>query len=176
MMRKVCFAAAFMCVLISASAVAAEVIRLHMPGARTPVAPVAAASAWTTTCVSAARTDAPDCRAEQRSVLQNGQLLAGVTVTVPHDTRKPTLLVQAPFGISVRSGIGLQLDARPPVRLDVQTCDQGGCYAATVMSDDFFKTMLASKKLTVIVQALNQRQVAATLSLQGFAVALQRIR
>ena len=138
--------------------------------------PAAASSPWTTTCVSAARSDAPDCRAEQRSVLQNGQLLASVTVTVPHDTRKATLLVQTPFGLSIRSGISLQFDTRPPVRLDVQTCDQGGCYAATLMSDDFIKTMLASKKLTVVVQALNQRQVAAILSLQGFAIAFQRIR
>jgi invasion protein IalB len=161
------------CVLAMAvaTAAAAQEVRLHMP--TPPAKPI---NAWSTTCVSAARMAAPDCRAETRALLASGQLLAAVTVSVPHDTRKPTILVQTPFGLSLRGGVTLRLDAAVPVRLDVQTCDQGGCYAATVMSDGFLKAMLTAKALTIGFQALNQQPVAAKISLAGFREAYGAVR
>ncbi len=132
--------------------------------------------AWAISCGSRSRATPPDCSVEQRLLLQNGQLVTLVRVTVPAASRKPTILVQTPLGLAIRSGVSLQLDGQGVVPLDVQTCDQGGCYAATQMSDGFLGRMLTAKKLTVRFTALNQQPVAVTVGLDDFASAYSRAR
>ena len=154
-------------------------IQLHPPAATKPAAKAKPASAavWAARCASTTRTTPPDCSVEQRVLIRpSGQLLAAVTITVPHDTRKPTILVQVPFGLALRAGITLQLDNRGPARLDVQTCDQGGCYVGTLLSDDFLAGMLSAKTLTVKMQAVGGQNIAVPMPLTGFKDAYSAIR
>jgi invasion protein IalB len=131
---------------------------------------------WAVACAGASRHKPLDCAVEERVLLQNGQLLTLVRVSIPAATGKPTLLVQSPLGVALRAGVWLQLDAQGPVRLDFQTCDQGGCYVATPLGEDFLNRMLAAKTLTVRFTALNTRPVSVPLPLDGFAPAYARIQ
>lgn len=135
------------------------------------------ANVWAARCVSAGRADVPDCSVEQRVILQQtGQLLAAVTVTLPHGSNKPTILVQVPLGLALDAGVVLKTDNHGPAKLRVQTCDQGGCYAATVMSPDFLKAMLTGKKLDVRFVGVNKKPVTVPMPLTGFGRAYGRIK
>lgn len=141
------------------------------PGAKQSV------PAWASQCVSNARSAAPDCSVAQRVLLkQNGQLLAVVTVSLPHDAHAPTILIQAPLGLALTKGMTLKIDNRGPVTLPLQTCDQSGCYAATKMSDDFLAGMRTGKTLELQFYSNNKNLIKVPLPLDGFAAAYARIK
>jgi len=132
---------------------------------------------WEARCSSPARAVPVDCSLEQRVVIRtSGQLLASVTINVPHDTRKPSVLIQVPFGLALKAGVTLSLNNHGPARLDVQTCDQSGCYAGTMVSDDFLAAMLTGKMLTVKMQAMNGQTISVPMPLTGFKDAYNSIR
>ncbi|HEY1629690.1 MAG TPA: invasion associated locus B family protein [Rhizomicrobium sp.] len=140
-------------------------------------APAKPPQIWQARCSSPARALPVDCSLEQRVVIRtSGQLLASVTINVPHDTRKPGILIQVPFGLALKSGVTLSLDNHGPARLDVQTCDQNGCYAGTMLSGDFLAAMLTGKMLTVKMQAMNGQNIAVPMPLTGFKDAYNSIR
>jgi invasion protein IalB len=143
-----------------------------------PARPAAApAGSWKSVCASVARTALPDCSTEQRVMLRgSANLFVLVRITVPAQSRRPTIFVQTPIGILLRPGVSLQLDARGPVKLDLQVCDQSGCYAGTPMSDDFLGAMLAAKTLTVKLQGVNGRIITAPVSLGGFRQSFDKIK
>src|SRR6201999_249400 len=127
---------------------------------------------WQARCSSPARTQPVDCSLEQRVVIRtSGQLLASTTINVPHDSRKPGILIQVPFGLALKSGVTLTLNNHGPARLDVQTCDQNGCYAGTMLSDDFLAAMLTGK-----MQAMNGQAISVPMPLTGFKDAYNSIR
>ena len=163
-------------------------VHLHMPGQHraSPSGKVVkatdahsdgATNAWASQCVSPARHDVPDCSVEQRVFLrESGRLLASATVSLRHGTNKPTILVQVPLGLALDRGITLKLDNRRPIKMRVQTCDQSGCYAATVMSRSFLRDMRNSEKLTVRFVASNHKPIVVPMSLKGFAAAYKNIQ
>lgn len=134
-------------------------------------------SSWVSRCASATRQSAPECFIEQTVVLtKTGQLIASVTVRLPPTTNKPVMMVQTPVGLYLPAGIALQIDEAPPLRLVVQTCDTKGCYAGDQISPQLLETMKAGKRLSVIFQNLEKKDISVPLTLAQFAEAYQRIQ
>ena len=52
-----------------------------------------------------------------------------VNIRVPSDTHAPILLVQLPLGLNLPVGAKLQVDDGKVTDLQIQTCENRGCYA-----------------------------------------------
>jgi invasion protein IalB len=134
-------------------------------------------SSWVSRCASATRQSVPECFIEQTVVLtKTGQLIASVTVRLPPTTNKPVMMIQTPVGLYLPAGVAMQVDEAPPLRLVVQTCDTKGCYAGDQISPQLLETMKAGKRLSVIFQNLEKKDISVQLTLAQFAEAYQRIQ
>lgn len=58
----------------------------------------------------------------------------------------------------------------------MQTCDNGGCYAGTPVSDELLKTLRSSQTVTISFQGLNKQPINVPMPLLGFADAYQKIQ
>ena len=54
-----------------------------------------------------------------------------INIRVAADTRTPIALVQLPLGLNLPAGAKLQVDDGKTADLQIQTCEQRGCYANT---------------------------------------------
>jgi invasion protein IalB len=132
-------------------------------------------SAWVSRCSSDARASALECLVEVRVVLPNGQLVAGVTVRVPADTRVPVLMIHIPLGVYLPAGIVLKVDSTEPQTFPLQTCDASGCYAGGQLADDVLGNFLNGKTLSLTFQNLNRQPITVPLGLTGFAAAYLKV-
>jgi invasion protein IalB len=149
----------------------------------TPAAPQTDAAAapaqpgWAARCTSASR-DAPlECAIEQTAVLsKTGQLIVLVNIRVPSDTHAPVLLLQLPLGINLPVGAKLQVDDGKSADLQIQTCDNRGCYASTPIAADLVAAMKAGKQLKLSFQNLNKETITIPMPLTDFPAAYDKIK
>lgn len=135
-----------------------------------------APEAWSSRCTSGARTGEPDCAVEQRVVLrETGQMLASVTVRVPPDTREPVMMVRIPLGLFLPAGLSYSVDGSGEEKLELQTCDAQGCYAASTISDDLLQSLKAGEELSLTFQNLQKETISVPVSLAGFTAAFTKI-
>jgi invasion protein IalB len=148
------------------------------PQAETP--PAAAAPAqpgWAARCTSASR-DAPlECAIEQTAVLsKTGQLIVLVNIRVPSDTHAPVLLLQLPLGLNLPVGAKLQVDDGKTADLQIQTCDNRGCYASIPIAADLLAAIKAGKQLKLSFQNLNKETITIPMPLADFPAAYDKIK
>jgi invasion protein IalB len=155
--------------------------------AATPAAPAAesapantaapAPPGWPARCTSASR-DAPlECAIEQTAVLsKTGQLLVLVNVRVPSDTHAPVALVQLPLGLNLPVGAKLQVDDGKVIDLQIQTCENRGCYASTPIAPEFLATLKSGKQLKISFQNLGKETITIPMPLADFAAAYDKIK
>jgi invasion protein IalB len=149
----------------------------------TPAAPEGEAAAappaagWTTRCGSASRTAPLECAMEQSGVLtKTGQLVVLVNVRVPNDTHVPVMLVQLPLGLDLAAGAKLQVDDGKTGDLQLQTCENRGCFASTQISPDLLTALRAGKQLKLSFQNLSKETITIPLPLTDFADAYDKIK
>ena len=153
-----------------------------------PAAPPAVAAAdqgsamprrpgWAARCSSVSR-DAPlECAIEQTAVLsKTGQLIVLVNIRVPSDTRAPIALVQLPLGLNLPAGAKLQIDDGKAVDLQIQTCENRGCYASAPVAADMLAALKSGKQLNVSFQTLAKETIAIPMPLGDFAAAYDKIK
>jgi invasion protein IalB len=156
------------------------------PAAASPGAPPQAEAApangqpppgWAARCSSASR-DAPmECAMEQTAVLsKTGQLIVLVNIRVPSDTHTPIALVQLPLGLNLPAGAKFQVDDGKPVDLQVQTCENRGCYASTPIAADVLTALKSGKQLKVSFQNLGKETISIPMPLADFAAAYDKIK
>ena len=151
------------------------------PAAAEPAAPVAAPAApppgWAVRCASASR-DAPlECAMEQTAVLsKTGQTVVSVNVRVPSDTHAPEILVQLPLGFSLPGGARFQVDDGNATNLELQTCENRGCYASAPITPDVIAALRAGKQMKVSFQSLNKETITIPMPLTDFASAYDKIK
>ena len=137
----------------------------------------ASAPVWNTKCVSAARRENLDCSVEQQVVLvKAGQQLLSMVVRIPPESRQPAMMIHLPLGLFLPGGVTIQLDKQKPERLEIQTCDQKGCYAGSAVSEKMLALMKDSERLTITVQDLGKNNLSVPVPLKGFAAAYQKIQ
>ena len=134
-------------------------------------------SGWIARCASASR-DAPlECVMEQSAVLtKTGQVIVVVNIRIAPDTRAPVALVQLPLGLSLPAGAKVQVDDGKAVDLQIQTCEQRGCYANTPITPDMLTALRSGKQFKVSFQNLGKETITIPMSLTDFAAAYDKIK
>ena len=132
---------------------------------------------WAARCSSTSR-DAPlECAIEQSAVLsKTGQLVVLVNIRVPSDTHTPVALVQLPLGLNLPAGAKLQVDDGKAIDLQIQTCENRGCYASTPIAPDLLAALKSGKQLKVSFQNLAKETIAIPMPLADFATAYDKIK
>jgi invasion protein IalB len=132
---------------------------------------------WVARCASGGR-DAPlECAVEETAVLtKTGQLVVLVNIRITSDTRTPIALVQLPLGLNLPAGAKLQVDDGKSVDLQIQTCENRGCYANLPIAPDLLAAMRSGKQLKVSFQNLAKDPITIPMPLTDFAAAYDRIK
>jgi len=140
-------------------------------------APAPAPPGWAARCTSASR-DAPlECAVEQTAVLsKTGQLIVLVNIRVPGDTHMAIALVQLPLGLNLPGGAKLQVDDGKVTDLQIQTCENRGCYASTPIAADLLAALKSGKQLKVSFQNLAKETISIPMPLADFAAAYDKIK
>jgi invasion protein IalB len=178
--------------LLAAASQAATAQKSKGPANATQTAPPAAAAppttdqgsasappqpGWAARCSSASRDAPPECAIEQTAVLsKTGQLIVLVNIRVPSDTRAPVALVQLPLGLNLPAGAKLQIDDGKAVDLQIQTCENRGCYASTPVAADMLTALKSGKQLKVSFQTLAKETITIPMPLGDFAAAYDKIK
>ncbi|MCX5497261.1 invasion associated locus B family protein [Kaistia dalseonensis] len=132
---------------------------------------------WLTVCQGQSRDAALDCQMEQRVMLQNtGQFVGSLTIRVPADGRKPTLMIRGPLGVTLAAGATIDVDGASAVTMPLQTCDNTGCYAGAPLSGDLLNAMVKGQVVNLTFQNLSKAPVSIPLSLSGFSAAYAKIK
>ena len=144
---------------------------------RDPAGNPAPQPGWAARCTSASR-DAPlECAIEQTAVLtKTGQLIVLVNIRVPSDTHAPVALVQLPLGLNLPAGAKLQVDDGKTIDLQIQTCENRGCYASTPIAPDLLAALKSGKQLKVSFQNLGKETITIPMPLTDFAAAYDKIK
>jgi invasion protein IalB len=132
---------------------------------------------WVSRCSSASR-DAPlECAVEETAVLtKTGQLIVLVNIRVTSDTHQPVALVQLPLGLNLPAGARLQVDDGKVIDLQIQTCENRGCYSNTPVSPELLAALKSGKQLKVAFQNLNKEVITIPMPLADFAAAYDKIK
>ena len=136
-----------------------------------------AAPGWAVRCSSGSR-DAPlECAVEQSAVLtKTGQLIVLINIRVPGDTHTPVALVQLRLGLNLPVGAKIQVDDGKTVDLQIQTCENRGCYTSTVIAPDLLAALKSGKQLKVSFQDMGKETIAIPIPLADFAAAYDKIK
>ena len=140
--------------------------------ANTPAPP-----GWVARCSSASR-DAPlECAVEQTAVLtKTGQLIVLLNIRVASDTRAPIATIPLPLGLNLPAGANLQVDDGKVSDLQIQTCEQRGCYANSPIAAEMLAAMKSGKQLKVSFQNLGKETITIPMPLADFAAAYDKIK
>ena len=146
------------------------------PQAEAP-ANAAAQPGWASRCTSTSR-DAPlECAIEETAVLtKTGQLIVLVNIRVTGEARTPVALVQLPLGLNLPGGAKLQVDDGRPVDLQIQTCENRGCYANVAVASDLLAALKSGRQLKVSFQNLAKETITIPMPLNDFAAAYDKIK
>jgi invasion protein IalB len=132
---------------------------------------------WAARCSSASREAPLECAIEQTAVLsKTGQLLVLVNIRVPSDTHAPVALLQLPLGLNLPGGAKLQVDDGKTADLQIQTCDNRGCYASIPIAADLLAAMKSGKQLKLSFQNLTKETITVPMPLADFAAAYDKIK
>ncbi|TYO64760.1 invasion associated locus B family protein [Bradyrhizobium hipponense] len=132
---------------------------------------------WIARCTSVSR-DAPlECAIEQNAVLtKTGQTIVLINIRIPTDTRTPVALLQLPLGLNLPVGAKLQVDEGKAVDLQIQTCENRGCYASTPITPDLLASLKSGNQLKVSFQNMAKETIAIPMPLNDFAAAYDKIK
>ena len=140
-------------------------------------APSSPPAGWAVRCTSASREAPLECAMEQTAVLsKTGQLIVLVNIRVPSDTHVPVAMVQLPLGLNLPGGAKLQVDDGKAADLQIQTCENRGCYAGTAISPDVLAALKAGKELRLSFQNLAKETITIPMPLTDFASAYDKIK
>ncbi len=141
-----------------------------------PATPAASAG-WAARCTSMSRSAPLECAMEQTAVLsKTGQLIVLVNIRMPADTRAPVALVQLPLGLNLPGGAKLQVDDGNATDLQIQTCENRGCYAGSPIAPDLLAALRSGKQLKVSFQNLSKETITIPIPLADFAAAYDKIK
>ena len=99
-----------------------------------------------------------------------------LNIRVAGDTRQPMALVQLPLGLNLPAGAKLQVDDGKVSDLQIQTCEQRGCYANSPISPELLAAMKSGKQLKVSFQNLAKESISIPMPLADFAAAYDKIK
>ena len=145
------------------------------PGAAAPATPPP--PGWVPRCASNSREAPLECAIEESAyVTKTGQLLVQVDIRVTSDTRTPVGLLLLPLGLNLPVGAKLQVDEGKAVDVQIQTCEQRGCFVNLPVSPELLAQLKSGKELKVSFQNLAKETMTIPLPLNDFAAAYDKIK
>ena len=152
----------------SASAMAEEAFKL--PGGASSLQETY--QDWSLSCRSMPKVV---CTISQRQTQQDGQRVLAVELRTSDEAVSGTLVL--PFGLHLDVGITLQIDdaaALKPLRFS--TCLPTGCLVPLSFDPKTVAALRAGSTLHVKAQSIDARELTFSVSLKGFASALERLK
>ncbi|RXH24406.1 invasion associated locus B family protein [Bradyrhizobium zhanjiangense] len=132
---------------------------------------------WIVRCTSASREAPLECAMEQNAVLtKTGQTVILINIRIAPDIRTPIALLQLPLGLNLPVGATLQVDEGKAFDLQIQTCENRGCYASTPVAPDLLAALRSGKQLKVSFQNMAKETIAIPMPLNDFAAAYDKIK
>lgn len=132
---------------------------------------------WIVRCTSASREAPLECAMEQNAVLtKTGQTVVLINIRIAPDTRTPIALLQLPLGLNLPVGAKLQVDEGKTFDLQIQTCENRGCYASTPIAADLLAAFRTGKQLKVSFQNMAKETITIPMPLGDFAAAYDKIK
>jgi len=95
---------------------------------------------------------------------------------VPSDTHAPLAMVQLPLGLNLPGGAKLQIDDGKTADLQIQTCENRGCYAGAAIAPDVLAALKSGKELKLSFQNLAKETITVPMPLTDFAAAYDKIK
>lgn len=142
-----------------------------------PATPPAPPPGWAARCSSPNRSAPLECAIEQTAVLQQtGQVVVVMNIRVASDTKSPVATVQLPLGLFLPGGTKLQVDDGKVADMQIQTCENRGCYASAPLAADMLAAMRTGKQIKVSFQNLGKETITIPLPLGDFAAAYDKIK
>ena len=138
--------------------------------------PAAAPPTWMVACTNSQA--GLDCRAAQSLLLRQAgrNIRVSAALLIAPETKKPNLLLQLPLGVSLPSGVTLQIGSGGAKALPFQSCSQNGCIAEYAIVDAEISTMLTGADLTLSVQTADKTPFTFKLPSAGFAAAYAKMK
>jgi invasion protein IalB len=115
------------------------------------------------------------CALSQSQAQKNGQRVLAIEFNAPSGNTVAGILV-LPFGLALDKGVTLQIDDKPagqPLRF--RTCLPAGCVVPVSFDAPTLTVLRAGVALKVKATADGGQDVPFSISLQGFATALDRV-
>jgi invasion protein IalB len=146
----------------------------NAPPAQQPPPAQPPAQAWSVDCADTGQGLA--CKAVQTIVLaETRQLLLSVAVSKPEGDKGAAMLLHLPLGLFNPAGATMGIDDAAPEALQIQTCDNQGCYAGAALTPDKLAAMSKGTKLNVTFQDLKKQKIVVPVPLKGFEAAFKKL-
>ncbi len=133
--------------------------------------------AWQISCGQPAGSKVEKCAAVQ-SVTAEDRPNVGLTVIFQKSIadNKQMLLVVAPLGVLLPTGLGLIIDGKNVGRVPFLRCGKIGCFAEAVVPDTLKKKFQKGKTAMFTIFQTPEEGIAIPIALNGFSKALQNIK
>lgn len=128
---------------------------------------------WNVGCQPNAATKQLVCQLSRAVLIaKSRQLIMKISIgEKPH-----RIVMQLLHELDLKAGVKLQIDKNPAQILTFSTSNQQGVYTDTLLSSRLLTTMQKGKKITITVSARNGKKIIIPLSLDGFAIAFEKIK
>lgn len=115
------------------------------------------------------------CVVSQQQTQQNGQRVLAIELAAPSgNTVSGTLVL--PFGLALNSGVTFQIDDKPAMQpMRFRTCLPAGCLVSVMFDAPKLAALRSGTSLKVKAVADGGAAMPFSISLQGFAAALDRV-
>lgn len=114
------------------------------------------------------------CALSQVQTRQDGQRVLAIELEAPQSDTVFGIVVM-PFGLALDSGITIAIDDKPPIpQVRFRTCLPGGCLASVRFDAAVVTALRTGGTLKLVATADGGGEVPFSVSLQGFAAALDR--
>jgi invasion protein IalB len=85
------------------------------------------------------------------------------------------LRVDGPTGVALQRGVQIATDSGKVYGLPFQTCLPMGCKALNIVADEMQQDLKKSKNATIVVHALNGKQIQTVAQLKGLDLGLEAL-
>lgn len=121
------------------------------------------------------RVNTKRCALSQIQAQQNGRRVLAIELNIPsNNTVSGTLVL--PFGLALDSGVSFQIDEKPAMQpLRFRTCMPGGCLVSVSFDAATVTALRAGTALKIKATIDGGAAAPFSISLQGFATALDRV-
>jgi len=127
---------------------------------------------WRVTCRIA--NGAKMCAISQQQVQKNGQRVLAVELSAPSGNRVSGTLI-LPFGLALETGVTFQIDDQPVMQpMRFRTCVPAGCLVSVTFDGPALMALRSGTMLKIRAVADGGAAAPFSISLQGFAAALDR--